>query len=88
MTTVIKKVEGGKLFRLDFELENQQIKSLKLTGDFFLHPEEAIKTIEEDLLQKNTNQIEETIKETLEKESATLIGVEPKDIEEAITNEI
>lgn len=36
----------GKLVRLDFEYADK-ITSMKITGDFFIHPESAIQEVEE-----------------------------------------
>ncbi len=43
------KAEGGKLLRVRLTLgEGQpcQIRDIKITGDFFMHPEEAIERLE------------------------------------------
>ena len=36
----------GKLVRLDFEFDSK-ITSMKITGDFFIHPESAITQVEQ-----------------------------------------
>ncbi|MBS7657259.1 hypothetical protein KEJ33_04980 [Candidatus Bathyarchaeota archaeon] len=40
------KVEGGKLIKVQLEIEDKKIKKVKITGDFFLHPEELIDDME------------------------------------------
>lgn len=44
---ITKKVPGGKLFRLDVDIDNLKIDDIKITGDFFMHPETTIIMIEE-----------------------------------------
>ena len=50
----IYKVPDGKLLKifLEYNKKNNQIESLKITGDFFAYPEEAIEILEYKL--KNT----------------------------------
>ena len=43
------KVPGGKLVRLHAEVD-AAIRRIRISGDFFLHPEEAIEHIEEALV--------------------------------------
>ncbi|MDI6708350.1 MAG: lipoate protein ligase C-terminal domain-containing protein [Candidatus Thermoplasmatota archaeon] len=40
------KVEGGKLIRCSLEVKNSVILNAKITGDFFMHPEEKIEDLE------------------------------------------
>ena len=60
----------GKLVRIElsFESEFYTINSIKITGDFFLHPEETLESLEEGLagekLEKNIlqNKIQSILK--------------------------
>lgn len=45
----IYKIPDGKLVKIDLEEENGMIEKIKITGDFFMHPEEIITTLEENL---------------------------------------
>ena len=36
------KVPKGKLVRVHLRINDNKIQNIKLTGDFFLHPEESI----------------------------------------------
>ena len=45
-----KKVPGGKLLRVEFYCNGAVITSAKITGDFFLHPEEGLSHLEDALL--------------------------------------
>jgi lipoate---protein ligase len=49
---VTEKVPGGKLLRIKVDYDNV-INSVKITGDFFLHPEESITEIENALVGKS-----------------------------------
>lgn len=45
------KVKGGKLLRVRLQVsEDAHIAALSITGDFFMHPEEALETLEQALL--------------------------------------
>jgi len=43
------KAEGGKLLRVHLEVVKNVIQFIKITGDFFMHPEEAIEALEQGL---------------------------------------
>jgi lipoate-protein ligase A len=42
------KVPGGKMLQVELELDCQEhtIHNIKITGDFFMHPEEMVYTLE------------------------------------------
>ena len=46
------KVPDGKLLKINLEYDekNKKINTLKITGDFFAYPEEAIELIENELI--------------------------------------
>ena len=56
-----KKVKGGKLIKCEIEVEGRKIKEIKFTGDFFIHPEEMLEELEENLRGKNIEEAEEII---------------------------
>lgn len=39
------KTPGGKLVQVDFDLEDERLVNVVVSGDFFLYPEEAINAI-------------------------------------------
>ena len=39
------KVKNGKLIKCTLEIKDGRIKSIKFTGDFFMHPEEKIEEL-------------------------------------------
>lgn len=41
-----EKVAGGKLVRLELEHDGSRITRAKITGDFFMHPEDGVEKLE------------------------------------------
>ena len=88
----VKKVPGGKLIRIEADYE-EIVSDVKITGDFFLHPEECLIKIEQMLkgsrLPLDKPVLMNMIESLLIKEHADLIGVSAEDIistlEEAVT---
>jgi lipoate-protein ligase A len=80
------KVPGGKLVVIDLEIINDQIANLRLSGDFFLEPEEALDWISHALngLPSNTSTalIEECVATALE--HAELLGITPNGVAIAV----
>ncbi len=73
----------GKLLRLDVTY-SEKIESLKITGDFFLHPEETLDQISEELtgvavpIQKEL--LFRKIKYIMDSNEAEIIGITLEDI--------
>ena len=69
MGNAVYKVPGGKLIKISLVEDNGRIQDLKITGDFFLHPEDFIESLERALIgkllqtTKLTNIIEDSMKE-------------------------
>lgn len=85
MVSVIKKVPGGKLFRLDTEEQAEETKVM-LTGDFFLHPEEKIIAFNEFLTlaygqEKPFSELWEKYKD---KDDLMLVGMDIQDLDNAL----
>ncbi len=79
---VIMKVEGG-LLRIDLELENNVIKNIMISGDFFFFPEEKLEELEKELKGKNINESLNVIKEFYTKNNIEA-SITPDDIYSAI----
>ena len=45
-----KKVPGGKLVRVHLQYDPFQLLKVSITGDFFMHPEDALEAIEDALI--------------------------------------
>jgi len=82
----IYKVKGGKMIKIQLALENKKIKDLRITGDFFLHPEETIEDIEKALrgCSLSKEELVRIIKETLTSRRAVLLGASPEDLARCI----
>ncbi|MEM3014217.1 MAG: lipoate protein ligase C-terminal domain-containing protein [Candidatus Bathyarchaeia archaeon] len=80
------KVEGGKLIKVQLEIENKKIKKVKITGDFFLHPEELIDDMEKAVAGAMLDEkvIADRIKEFILKNKAVLLGASPEDFARCI----
>ena len=49
------KPEGGKLMKIHFKSNDSTIIDFKLRGDFFIHPEESIDSLEKFFIGKILN---------------------------------
>ena len=78
------KIPGGKLLRVSVDIEDGIIKSIKITGDFFLYPEESIEVLEKSLQGATLESAEEILNSKVEEMGIKMIGVSVKDIVEAI----
>ena len=84
----IYKIPGGKLVKISLEYDenNNTIYSVKITGDFFAYPEEAIETLENSL--KNTEIKKEIvlkkINSLISSNNIEFIGLNAEGITEAI----
>jgi lipoate-protein ligase A len=78
------KVIGGKLLRVRISLENreacQYISSISITGDFFMHPEQAIEGLERALtgIAYQQNEVEIAVTAFFET-GVEIIGADPAD---------
>ena len=81
------KVAGGKLIRIQLVKKEGRIEKLKITGDFFLHPEELIEDLEKALVGQALNMpdLDEFIGAFIERRGATLLGASPEDFAKCIT---
>jgi len=80
------KVKGGKLIKVQLAKKGDKIEKIKITGDFFLHPEELIEDLEKTLTGcfLNGSNLIELIKAFIEKREATLLGASPEDFAKCI----
>jgi len=78
------KVPNGKLIRIKAELDNNTINTIKITGDFFLYPEDKLSSLEETLSGHLLNPV--TLQKTIESalESCEMVGISPKEITNAL----
>lgn len=87
-----RKVPGGKLVRATVRYRDGTIQKVRLTGDFFLYPEDALERIEEALTGKpvDTDRValSEAVEYALEDAEAELVGVGPDDIAIAVLDAV
>jgi lipoate-protein ligase A len=53
-----RKVPGGKLVRVKADIDGDTIRSVRIEGDFFVHPEEGLAALESSLVGKMVSDIE------------------------------
>lgn len=80
----VLKVAGGKMLRAQVEHEEGIIRHVKLSGDFFIHPEEAIEAIEKDMEGAVAEQVADRVSETAIGLRAELVGFTAKDVQQVI----
>jgi len=75
------KVPGGKLIVAETRVERGRLARVKITGDFFMHPEESIEELEGALagLPAERGSLEKAVKVFFGIRSVDLIGVSPGD---------
>ena len=73
------KVPGGKLLACEVMVKDGVITDLKLSGDFFMHPETAIIDLEEAIQGTSIQSLQEKIFDFFQMKEITLFGVSPKD---------
>jgi len=82
-----KKIPGGKGIRLEIEYDSSITKA-RITGDFFLFPEESILKIEEALvgisIPIKKEDAKGLVEAALKKSNASLVGVSAEDIAEML----
>jgi lipoate---protein ligase len=78
------KVPEGKLVRIEAVCDQGVISNIRITGDFFVHPEEALFTIERELdglrLTGKEEDLGQKVITTVSASGATLIGFGPDNI--------
>lgn len=79
--TIIRK-PGGKTLIIEVIIENNKIKELIISGDFFAYPEDQIDELEEKTRNLTIQQALEVINKNLR--TVKLLGITPEDIMEGI----
>jgi lipoate-protein ligase A len=79
-----EKIQNGKLVCIEVWPKNGKAGRVKITGDFFLHPEDAIEKIESSLsgvpLDSIESDIQAIVEKSLAESNAQFIGVSSADI--------
>ncbi len=82
-----QKVREGKIVKVEVEYD-ESIKKLKITGDFFLHPEDVLDEIEKSMsgLKKEASveAIASEIHAIMAAHDARMIGISPESLAEVV----
>lgn len=82
-TSVTRKIPGGKMMRLDVSFSDR-IERIKITGDFFLHPEETLDLLTEAIynttLPLDANVLTAKLDQVLMENDAQFIGASVADL--------
>ncbi len=73
------KVPGGKLLAAELAVEGDRLVGVKITGDFFMHPEAAIIDLEKSLDNTPIEDLDDNVYRFFQDNDVTLFGVEAKD---------
>ena len=88
MAKTVYKIPRGKLLKIDlnYDENNNLIKNIRITGDFFAHPEESMEILEKKL--KNTvldkHVLLKKTHEILDENHVQLVGLNAEEIVKAI----
>lgn len=84
----IYKVPNGKLLKvfLDYDEKNNSIKKMKITGDFFAYPEEAIEVMENELKNNSLDKekLLERVTSIIQKNKIQFIGLSAESLVDVI----
>jgi len=84
----VYKVPNGKLLKifLDYNEKNDSINTIRITGDFFAYPEEAIEIIENELKGEvlDKRKLAEKINKIVTKQGIKFIGLDAEGLAEGI----
>jgi hypothetical protein len=76
------KVPGGKLLKVSVEHEGGRIVWVNVTGDFFMHPEDAVERLEERLKGARVDDVEGIVRDSMR--DVGLYGVDVDSIVKSI----
>jgi len=81
--TASRKIPGGKMMRVEVAYD-AQIETVKITGDFFLHPEETMELIQQTIigchLPINKDELINNLENLMLKQKAEFIGASVIDL--------
>jgi len=75
-------LKRGKLLRVWVEFVGDEIKNVKITGDFFIYPEDTVEVLEKELKGKKIKDVQGIVENVMR--NCEYIGIEPKHIVEAV----
>ncbi len=78
------KIPGGKLIAVELKLSKNTIKYIKISGDFFMHPEESILDLEKQLKGVQINDFQKYINNFFLDKNIILFGIKTEDFKKVI----
>jgi hypothetical protein len=74
------------LIRVKIKVDKDRIKDIEITGDFIIHPEEALWSIQEKLrnCSLSIKDVREKVLEAIRESNAILVGFEAEDVVQAV----
>lgn len=89
--TSSKKFENGKFVKVEVFMEDDYLKDVMISGDFFLVPEHVLEEMENNLKNlkiSSKEEIENLLNEIMERNNAELMGCSIKDLANLISEAI
>ncbi len=74
--------KAGKLIRIRAEFQGDKIRKIRITGDFFLYPEEAIEKIENSLRELSIRDVKDKLEDIMK--DMEYEGISPESLANAI----
>ncbi len=74
--------KAGKLIRIRAKFRDDKIEEIRITGDFYIYPEDFIELLEEKLKGAKIEDVDKIINEVLE--GAEYIGIDAKSLSMAV----
>ena len=74
--------KAGKLIRIRAKFRDDKIEDIRITGDFYIYPEDSIELLEEKLKGARIGDVDKIINEVLE--GAEYIGIDSRSLSMAV----
>ncbi len=84
MALIERKIPNGKLVRVDVQFGEGKIGSIKITGDFFMHPEDALVEIERRMIGLQRDDLKQKIADIFSSVNTEIIGFSADDISDMV----
>jgi len=78
--SAIRKFSGGKLLKVTVRSEGGVIHEVRVTGDFFVHPEEALEMMEEALRGVSITAVRRILESSMEEGGIATVGFKLDDL--------